>query len=275
MRRTCLTILICAVSILLASILIECVTESEYQRQLEKPYLTREDLPEGTEFLVLSKQFHAAVAENWQNFPTLKGSDPNSDQFVDGPLVGKDAVIIGTYTRKLENGESAGHLSPQSFYVCRIDIRNTSRGFGWFNSAPPSVNLNDGFLFAPIDDATIAAAKSKAEEEERIRQAELSQPRSSAPVIVQAPPRPPIELGPTTTIADDYDRYIIGTATNTTNRTFSWVNIEINLYDASGARLGSTGDFVSDLEPGSTWRWKAPIYDSKVTSYKIVNVRAE
>lgn len=84
-----------------------------------------------------------------------------------------------------------------------------------------------------------------------------------------------IQLGPTTTYVDGSSRYIQGTATNTTNVTFSSVTIWINLYDSSGARVGDTMAMVADFEPGSMWKWKALILDDSVTSYKIMRVETD
>jgi hypothetical protein len=86
---------------------------------------------------------------------------------------------------------------------------------------------------------------------------------------------PGIQMGPTTTIADDHTLYVVGSITNASGRTLSMVNVQIALYDAGGARISTTGDFVTDLEPGSTWKWKAPIPQTGAASYKIIGVGAE
>ena len=67
-------------------------------------------------------------------------------------------------------------------------------------------------------------------------------------------------------------RMICGTIINNTNSTKSYVQIEINLYDASGNLIDSTLDNINNLEPNGKWKFKAPIMDDNVTNYKIKDV---
>lgn len=72
-------------------------------------------------------------------------------------------------------------------------------------------------------------------------------------------------------IAEDYSRYVVGKIKNNTDKTYSYVQVEINLYNGD-AQVGSTMDNVNNLEPGQTWEFKAIITDDSCTSYKIVDV---
>lgn len=66
--------------------------------------------------------------------------------------------------------------------------------------------------------------------------------------------------------------YVCGTVTNNTDQTYSYVEVEINLYNDSGQQVGSTFDNVNNLEPGGSWNFRALVMEEKATKYKVVNV---
>lgn len=71
--------------------------------------------------------------------------------------------------------------------------------------------------------------------------------------------------------ADNYLRYATGHIRNNTNKTYSYVQVEINLY--SGETLvGSTLDNVTNLAPGDVWEFKALITEDSADSFKIIDV---
>ena len=57
--------------------------------------------------------------------------------------------------------------------------------------------------------------------------------------------------------------YIVGTVKNNSNKQYSLVQVQFNLYDANGNQVGSTMDNVNNLEPHGTWRYKALVLDDK------------
>jgi hypothetical protein len=68
--------------------------------------------------------------------------------------------------------------------------------------------------------------------------------------------------------------YIIGTATNTTDKSIGAVFVDFNLYDKQNTLVGNAKSGVNNLGPGGTWQFKAGVtvpYDhftlSKVTTY--------
>lgn len=67
-------------------------------------------------------------------------------------------------------------------------------------------------------------------------------------------------------------RMVCGTVVNNTNRTIGYAQVEINLYDNEGSLVDSTMDNINNLEPNGTWKFKAPILDNNVSSYKIKDV---
>lgn len=64
---------------------------------------------------------------------------------------------------------------------------------------------------------------------------------------------------------------IVGTIKNNTNKKYGYVQIEINLYDSSGAQVGSTLDNLNNLEPNGTWKFSAAAFED-FSSYKIKDV---
>lgn len=51
--------------------------------------------------------------------------------------------------------------------------------------------------------------------------------------------------------------YIEGTVTNNTNNSYSYVQVEFNVYDKDGAIIGSCFDNINNLEAKGTWKIKA------------------
>lgn len=58
--------------------------------------------------------------------------------------------------------------------------------------------------------------------------------------------------------------HIVGTAVNNTDRTFGYVQVEFNLYDSSGAQVGSTLANCNNVEPHGTWKFDAIILEENV-----------
>lgn len=70
---------------------------------------------------------------------------------------------------------------------------------------------------------------------------------------------------------DGYWTYIVGTIKNNTNKNYSYVQVEINLYDADGNLVNSTFDNINNLEANGTWKFKAITTDD-FSTYKIKGV---
>lgn len=72
---------------------------------------------------------------------------------------------------------------------------------------------------------------------------------------------------------DSFARYVVGTVKNNTDRQYKYVQVEINLYDSSGAQVDSTLANANNLEPKGTWKFKSmPIVNDNVTNYKIKDI---
>lgn len=67
--------------------------------------------------------------------------------------------------------------------------------------------------------------------------------------------------------------YIEGEIKNNTDKTYNYVQVTFNLYDKSGAQLGTAVDNINNLEPNGTWKYKAlGLTTEKVDSYKFVEI---
>lgn len=73
-------------------------------------------------------------------------------------------------------------------------------------------------------------------------------------------------------IEEQYSNYITGTIINTTGKEINYASIQINLYDESGAQIGTTADYISNLEIGGKWNFKAYLIEKGVTSYKVKEI---
>ena len=95
----------------------------------------------------------------------------------------------------------------------------------------------------------------------------------SGPTTPKAPVKPKLEVL-------DFDwgrgefgnRMIQGTVRNNTSSQYSYVQVEINLYDNSGAQVGSTLANVNNLEPNGTWKFEAPVLESNAKKAKVKDV---
>lgn len=76
--------------------------------------------------------------------------------------------------------------------------------------------------------------------------------------------------------SDEYDisYYVEGTVKNNTDKNYSYVDIELSVYDKDGNNLGSCYDNNSNLEANGSWKFKA-ICDgdpTEIASYKLVEI---
>ena len=65
---------------------------------------------------------------------------------------------------------------------------------------------------------------------------------------------------------------IVGTLKNNTKKQYAYVQVEFNLYDGSGAQVGSTIANVNNLEPGGAWAFEAGVLESRATQAKLKGV---
>lgn len=83
--------------------------------------------------------------------------------------------------------------------------------------------------------------------------------------------RPKLEVLEYNGMQDGYSRYIVGKIKNNSKKIYSYVQVSINLY-YKGNLVGSTMDNINNLEPGTTWEFKAIIFEKEVDEFKIMDV---
>jgi hypothetical protein len=69
-----------------------------------------------------------------------------------------------------------------------------------------------------------------------------------------------------------YSWSVVGKIKNNTSHRYSYVQIQINLYDDEGNQVGSTMDNLNNLEPGGIWLFDAHVFEERATRFKIEDI---
>ncbi len=67
--------------------------------------------------------------------------------------------------------------------------------------------------------------------------------------------------------------YITGRVTNNTARQLGLAMVSFNIYDDSGAQIGTTRDLVNNLDGHGVWRFKALVAQKNFRSAKLVELK--
>jgi len=67
---------------------------------------------------------------------------------------------------------------------------------------------------------------------------------------------------------------VTGILENTNNKEYSYVQVEINLYDKDGVQVGSTLANANNLEANGKWRFQAPVLENNVATAKLKEITA-
>ena len=67
-------------------------------------------------------------------------------------------------------------------------------------------------------------------------------------------------------------RSLVGKVKNDSDKQYSYVQVEFNLYDKSGAQVGSTMANVNNLEPNGTWKFEAVVLQNNASSAKLKGI---
>jgi hypothetical protein len=73
-------------------------------------------------------------------------------------------------------------------------------------------------------------------------------------------------------ISGEYNRYVGGVVRNYGNHTYSYVQVEINLYDNAGNQVGSALDNTTNLEPHSEWHFKAVTIQDEASKFRVMAI---
>ncbi len=102
-----------------------------------------------------------------------------------------------------------------------------------------------------------------------------SNPINGESVPVNSEPKqekkPDLELLSAEPLSEQYVNYIAGTIKNNTNKEYSYVQVEINLYKGE-TLIGSTLANVNNLGAGETWQFKAVVLEDEADSFKIKDI---
>lgn len=97
--------------------------------------------------------------------------------------------------------------------------------------------------------------------------------REDLVVLGSPPPLPDLQVLETRYESERYGPgWIVGKVKNNTGRSYSYVQVEIAMYDKQGNLVGSTLDNVNHLAPGQIWNFRAPLLDDRASRYRVVRV---
>ena len=72
---------------------------------------------------------------------------------------------------------------------------------------------------------------------------------------------------------DSFSCYIEGTIKNNTDKTYSYVQVTFNIFDANGNQLGTAVDNINNFQANGTWKYKAiGLTTEKVAKYEFVEI---
>ncbi len=86
---------------------------------------------------------------------------------------------------------------------------------------------------------------------------------------VEVVKKPELEIISLRMERDELGGYVIGIVKNNTNKQYNYAQIDINLYDSQGVQVGSTFANITNLEPGSIWKFKAPFFEKEAVKCKV------
>ena len=69
--------------------------------------------------------------------------------------------------------------------------------------------------------------------------------------------------------------YATGSLKNETDRQRFGVTVEIDLFDPSGAKLGTTKDYITVIEPRAEWKFRASIAPKNVVAARVVGAKEQ
>ena len=74
------------------------------------------------------------------------------------------------------------------------------------------------------------------------------------------------------TISDKWPTSITGILQNTSTSTYEMLTIEFNLFDSAGNQIGTAEDYLTNLQAGGTWKFKAVVFSDDVSRYELASV---
>lgn len=71
----------------------------------------------------------------------------------------------------------------------------------------------------------------------------------------------------------EYDtKYLTGIVENKSNKIYSYVQVEFNLYDENDFQVGSTLDNINNFEPNGKWKFKAMVFEAEAKKARLKGI---
>ncbi len=67
--------------------------------------------------------------------------------------------------------------------------------------------------------------------------------------------------------------YARGTIANTTDRRRFGVKVDLELFDAAGARVGTASDYQGVIEPNAEWKFRALVVERQARSAQVLSIK--
>lgn len=173
------------------------------------------------------------------------------------------------YTRTIEHHLGAGNTDQAKHFAELAAERNID-----VSTAPENVRTAV---------TTAKAELVKKKEEERIAAEKRREERATAKAVTPKEEKPKVESNPNEidknglvllwdTVEGKQGNFggeISGTIVNRRGRKLSYAQVSFNLYDTSGAQVGSAFANINGLEPGSRWNFKASSLGKDFKTFKL------
>lgn len=78
-----------------------------------------------------------------------------------------------------------------------------------------------------------------------------------------------------TVVHDQYSYTVEYTLTNNTNETFDYIQLNADVFDKNGTKLGNDMSNITNVKPGQTFKIKLDLYQEGAASYKITGISSQ
>lgn len=73
-------------------------------------------------------------------------------------------------------------------------------------------------------------------------------------------------------VSEEYSRFIEGDVTNNTGSSIAYGQVSFTVLDSSNRQIGTVLDNFSNLTPGTTWHFKALIFQDEATNFRFADL---
>lgn len=133
------------------------------------------------------------------------------------------------------------------------------------------INLYDHYV-GTEEHGTEESSTSTIEESEYEKVEVDHNPPEYALSVEEAKTEYGLEISELETTNDEYYEYITGTIINNSDREYSSIYVDIQLFDKEGNVIDSTIDSIEKFKPGQTWSYKTEYYNKYAVDFKISGI---